>query len=152
MKVGSKARYAVMAIVDVAQHSGTGSAPLAEVAARQKISLSYLEQLFAMLRRGGVVISTRGPGGGYRLAKPAAETTIRSIFEAVDDAGGQANGQPNGEANGHAGTEESGPTAELWSDLQDHIRDFLDNVSVGDVLAGRSSPPSGDRPQGHLSV
>ncbi len=68
------------------------------------------------------------------------------IFEAVDDADGQSNGpaigQTNDQANGRASTEASGPTAELWSDLQDHIRDFLDNVSVGDVLAGRSSPPS----------
>ena len=94
MKLGSKVRYAVMAIVDVAQHSDSGAVPLADVAARQKISLSYLEQLFAMLRRGGVVVSARGPGGGYRLARPARETTIRAIFDAVEDPAGVADDHP----------------------------------------------------------
>jgi Rrf2 family iron-sulfur cluster assembly transcriptional regulator len=127
MKLGSKVRYAVMAIVDVAQHSDSGAVPLADVAARQKISLSYLEQLFAMLRRGGVVVSARGPGGGYRLAKPARETTIRAIFDAVED--------PTGGADDHPA--DGGITASLWTDLQGHIRDFLDSVSVADVLGGR---------------
>jgi Rrf2 family iron-sulfur cluster assembly transcriptional regulator len=132
MKVGSKVRYAVMAIVDVAQHSESGAVPLADVAARQKISLSYLEQLFAMLRRSGVVVSARGPGGGYRLAKPARETTIRAIFDAVDD---PANG-----ADDHPAAEGGSLTASLWTDLQSHIRDFLDGVSVADVLGGQPVP------------
>ncbi|MBI1361514.1 MAG: Rrf2 family transcriptional regulator [Alphaproteobacteria bacterium] len=148
MKVGSKARYAVMAIVDVARHSGSGAVPLAEVASRQKISLSYLEQLFAMLRKSGVVVSARGPGGGYRLAKPAEDTTIRSIFEAVDDPA-----PSNGGSDGQAAEAEISPIGELWSDLQDHIRDFLDNVSVGDVLAGRRAVPiAGDRPETRFSA
>jgi Rrf2 family iron-sulfur cluster assembly transcriptional regulator len=143
MKVGSKVRYAVMAIVDVAQHSDSGAVPLADVAARQKISLSYLEQLFAMLRRSGVVISARGPGGGYRLAKSARETTIRAIFDAVDEPG-------NG-ADDHPAADSGSITAGLWADLQGHIRDFLDGVSVADVLAGqpvpqRATPPFRPRP------
>ncbi len=130
MKVGSKVRYAVMAIVDVAQHGESGAVPLADVAARQKISLSYLEQLFALLRRSGVVISARGPGGGYRLAKPARDTTIRAVFDAVDE---PANGSDN-----HPAAQEDSVTAGLWTDLQGHIRDFLDGVTVADVLAGQS--------------
>jgi Rrf2 family iron-sulfur cluster assembly transcriptional regulator len=128
MKVGSKVRYAVMAIVDVAQNSGSGAVPLADVAARQKISLSYLEQLFAMLRRSGVVLSARGPGGGYRLAKPAKETTIRAIFDAVDE---------GNSPDDHPASDAGSPTAGLWNGLQDHIRDFLDGVTVADVLGGR---------------
>lgn len=131
MKVGSKVRYAVMAIVDVAQHAESGAVPLADVAARQKISLSYLEQLFAMLRRSGVVTSARGPGGGYRLAKPARETTIRAVFDAVDE---PANGSDD-----HPAARGDSATAGLWSDLQDHIRDFLDGVTIADVLGGQAS-------------
>jgi Rrf2 family iron-sulfur cluster assembly transcriptional regulator len=129
MKVGSKVRYAVMAIVDVAQHAESGAVPLADVAARQKISLSYLEQLFALLRRSGVVVSARGPGGGYRLAKPARETTIRAVFDAVDD---PANGSDD-----HPASSGDSVTASLWTDLQGHISDFLDGVTVADVLGGR---------------
>ena len=131
MKVGSKVRYAVMAIVDVAEHAESGAVPLADVAARQKISLSYLEQLFAMLRRSGVVISARGPGGGYRLAKPARETTIRAVFDAVDE--------PASGSDDHPAAQADSATASLWSELQDHIRDFLDGVTVADVLGARSS-------------
>ena len=131
MKVGSKVRYAVMAIVDVAQHAESGAVPLADVAARQKISLSYLEQLFAMLRRSGVVTSARGPGGGYRLAKPARETTIRAVFDAVDE--------PASGSDDHPAARGDSATAGLWSDLPDHIREFLDGVTVADVLGGQAS-------------
>ena len=83
MKLSTKGRYAVMAMVDLAKASGShGGGPivLADIAERQEISLSYLEQLFSKLRKAGVVLSTRGPGGGYRLARPAGELRIADIM------------------------------------------------------------------------
>jgi Rrf2 family iron-sulfur cluster assembly transcriptional regulator len=137
MKVGSKGRYAVVAIVDVAVHGKSGAVSLADVAQRQDISLSYLEQLFAMLRRNGLVISSRGPGGGYRLAKPAEETTIREVFEAVDESASRP------------GQDGEGPTAgpgraiaePLWNALSAQIGTFLGGVTVADVIAGRVGAP-----------
>ena len=85
MKLSTKGRYAVMAMVDLARHSQGKPVALNDIATRQEISLSYLEQLFAKLRRGGLVISARGPGGGYRLARGANETRIADIILAVDE-------------------------------------------------------------------
>src|SRR5271165_706846 len=86
MRLSTKGRYAVMAMADLAAHDGaTRPLSLAEIAKRQEISLSYLEQLFAKLRRGGLVRSVRGPGGGYRLSRPAAELRISDIILAVDE-------------------------------------------------------------------
>ena len=87
MKLSTRGRYAVMAMADLARHAGTSGSgahvPLAEIARRQEISLPYLEQLFGKLRRGGLVAATRGPGGGYRLAQPAAEMRIADIIIAI---------------------------------------------------------------------
>ena len=85
MRLSTKGRYAVMAMTDLARHGADRAVSLAEIAARQEISLSYLEQLFARMRRGGLVKSVRGPGGGYRLARPAAETSVAEIVVAVDE-------------------------------------------------------------------
>jgi Rrf2 family iron-sulfur cluster assembly transcriptional regulator len=85
MRLSTKGRYAVMAMTDLARHGADRAVSLAEIASRQEISLSYLEQLFARLRRGGLVKSARGPGGGYRLAKPAYETSVAEIVLAVDE-------------------------------------------------------------------
>ena len=85
MRLSTKGRYAVMAMVDLAQHSAGDPISLAEIADRQEISLSYLEQLFAMLRKGGLVKSVRGPGGGYLLAHDRGETRIADIILAVDE-------------------------------------------------------------------
>ncbi len=128
MRVGSKGRYAVVALVDVASHSGGSPVPLADVALRQKISLSYLEQLFAMLRRGNLVVSSRGPGGGYRLQRPAGAITIGEVFRAVEE---------TGELPDRGWGAGDGPTARLWSALDDHISAFLAGVSVADVMAGK---------------
>jgi len=128
MRVGSKGRYAVIALIDVARNSDIGPVPLAEVAERQKISLSYLEQLFAMLRRSNLVVSSRGPGGGYRLQRPSAEVSIGEVFRAVEETG-------NGHDRDWPGM--TGITSSLWSALDDHIRDFLASVSVADVMAGK---------------
>ena len=126
MRVGSKGRYAVIALIDVANNSGTGPVPLAEVAERQKISLSYLEQLFAMLRRSNVVVSSRGPGGGYRLQRAAGDISIGEVFRAVEETGADRDWPRL-----------NGATAQLWSALDDLIRDFLEGVTVADVMAGR---------------
>src|SRR5271167_5184702 len=85
MRLSTKGRYAVMAMADLAQHDGQGPVSLAEIAERQEISLSYLEQLFAMLRKSGLVKSVRGPGGGYLLAHDRGETRIADIILAVDE-------------------------------------------------------------------
>src|SRR4249919_3841798 len=86
MRLSTKGRYAVMAMADLAGHEAEARpVSLADIAARQEISLSYLEQLFAKLRRGGLVTSVRGPGGGYRLSRPAREVRIADIIVAVDE-------------------------------------------------------------------
>src|SRR3954465_9590954 len=85
MKLGTRARYAVMAMVDLARHGENGPVPLAEIARRQEISLAYLEQLFAKLRRSGLVKSVRGPRGGYLLARTADDTRISDAIMAVDE-------------------------------------------------------------------
>jgi Rrf2 family iron-sulfur cluster assembly transcriptional regulator len=139
MRVGSKGRYAVVALIDVAQNSGTGPVPLAEVADRQKISLSYLEQLFAMLRRNNVVVSSRGPGGGYRLQRSAGAISIGEVFRAVEETGAERDWPRGG-----------GATIALWAALDEHIRDFLESLTVADVMAGRvNSHFAGDIPNGH---
>jgi Rrf2 family transcriptional regulator, iron-sulfur cluster assembly transcription factor len=128
MRVGSKGRYAVIALVDVATHSASRPVALAEVAERQQISLSYLEQLFAMLRKAGLVVSSRGPGGGYRLQRPGDEITVGEVFRAVEEPG-------NAENNGRDWS--GGATAGLWRALDDHIRDFLEGVAISDVISGK---------------
>ena len=85
MKLSTKGRYAVMAMVDLARHAQAKPVSLSDIATRQEISLSYLEQLFARLRRAGLVKSVRGPGGGYRLARGSAETRVSEIILAVDE-------------------------------------------------------------------
>jgi Rrf2 family iron-sulfur cluster assembly transcriptional regulator len=85
MQLSTKGRYAVMAMVDMARQGECRAVKLAEIADRQEISLAYLEQLFARLRRAGLVVSVRGPGGGYRLARCASETDVAAIVRAVDE-------------------------------------------------------------------
>lgn len=128
MKVSSKGRYAVVGLLDVAENSAARPASLADVAARQRISLSYLEQLFAHLRRAGLVAASRGPGGGYRLSRPAAEITILEVFQAVEDVANSP-----GEGNSRDWTD--GPAAELWQSLDDHISKFLEKTRLSDLMA-----------------
>jgi len=137
MRLSTKGRYAVMAMTDLAkrQDESEGRAvALAEIAGRQQISLSYLEQLFARLRRKGLVISARGPGGGYRLARPAASITVSEIVDAVDEpirATRCEEGSP-----GCLGGERC-LTHDLWSELGEQIRLFLAHVTLADVVEGR---------------
>ena len=128
MKLSAKGRYAVMAICDLATSTDGRPVSLAEIAERQDISLSYLEQLFAKLRRAGVVKSVRGPGGGYLPARPLKDITIASIVAAVDhtDAAEKA-----------ARVAEPKPiTHDLWEQLGNQVHWFLKRVSVADGLRG----------------
>lgn len=120
---------------------------LAEIAAAQMLSLAYLEQLFARLRRAGLVLATRGPGGGYRLARPPAAIAIAEIVEAVEEPIGATRCEEGGP--GCMGNGERCLTHELWAELGDQIRLFLQHVTLADVvenrIAGRAVPP---RPSG----
>ena len=152
MKLGTKGRYAVMAMAELALRTGGSSeaqpVTLAEIAARQEISQSYLEQLFGRLRRAGLVRSARGPGGGYRLARPPAELRIADIVVAVDESL-RATRCPPGSGKGCMKEANRCVTHDLWDELGIHIHDFLNAVSLEDVCArrvlGMSGRLSGDR-------
>lgn len=137
MRLSTKGRYAVMAMTDLAlrqDNAGRGVA-LSDVAGRQEISLSYLEQLFARLRREGLVVSARGPGGGYRLARPPAEIAVGQIVRAVDE---PIKATRCSAARGCMKKGERCLTHDLWDDLGRHIESYLDSVSLADVLSGRA--------------
>jgi Rrf2 family iron-sulfur cluster assembly transcriptional regulator len=136
MKLSTKGRYAVMAMVDLAAQNSDRPIALAEIAERQDISLSYLEQLFAKLRRGGLVASVRGPGGGYRLARPAEETRIADIILAVDEPIRATRCTP-GQPHGCRGSKSRCLTHDLWEELGSQIYLFLAAVSVADVVERR---------------
>ncbi len=133
MRLTTKGRYAVTSILDLALHQDAGPIPLAKISARQDISQSYLEQLFAQLRRRGLVQSVRGPGGGYHLGKPADSINIAEVIDAVNETtdatrcGGTSDCQ-NGE---------TCLTHYLWMDLSEQIRDFLGDISVADLVLRR---------------
>ena len=136
MKLSTKGRYAVMALVDLAANDSGRPIALAEIAERQEISLSYLEQLFAKLRRGGLVKSVRGPGGGYRLAHPAEETRISDVILAVDEPIRATRCQP-GQPYGCRGNQSRCMTHDLWEELSNQIYLFLSSVTVADVVSRR---------------
>jgi Rrf2 family iron-sulfur cluster assembly transcriptional regulator len=137
MRLSTKGRYAVMAMADLArrQDEPCRAVALAEIASRQEISLSYLEQLFARLRRKGLVQSARGPGGGYRLSRTAAETTIADIVHAVDEPLRATRCAEQGKGCMLKG--ERCLTHDLWEHLGDRIEDYLASVSLADVISGR---------------
>jgi len=130
MRLTTKGRFAVTAMIDVAMHNGEGPVTLAGVADRQKISLSYLEQLFGKLRRYGLVDSVRGPGGGYNLARPATSVSVADIITAVDEpidatkCGGKENCQDDKRCMTH----------ELWANLNAHIFTFLRSVTLEQLV------------------
>ena len=133
MKLTTKGRYAVMAIVDLASQSGEQPTALAEIAERQDISLSYLEQLFAKLRRAGLVKSVRGPGGGYLLAYPSEDMRVADIILAVDEPIRATRCTP-GSPTGCMGLGSRCQTHDLWEELGRQIHVFLSSVSVADVV------------------
>jgi Rrf2 family iron-sulfur cluster assembly transcriptional regulator len=137
MRLSTKGRYAVMAMADLAGHEANAKpVSLADIAARQEISLSYLEQLFAKLRRGGLVSSVRGPGGGYRLSRPASEVRIADIIIAVDEPM-TATRCKAGSPKGCTGTSSRCVTHDLWEELGRQIQVFLSSVSLADVVEKR---------------
>ena len=138
MRLSSKGRYAVMAMADLARHSAdpaVRAVALAEIAHRQDLSLPYLEQLFTRLRREGLVVSHRGPGGGYRLARPASELAVADIVTAVDEPLEtlRCKSKSTGCMPGGARC----LTHDLWDALGRQIHDFLAGVSLDDVAQGR---------------
>lgn len=142
MKLSTKGRYAVMAMVDLARQSEGRPVTLAEIAERQDISLSYLEQLFAKLRRGGLVKSVRGPGGGYMLARPAGAMPISDIILAVDEPIRATRCTP-GQAFGCSGNPDKCLTHDLWEELGNQIYLYLSHVMLEDVVAKRVIGTSG---------
>ena len=135
MRLSTKGRYAVMAMTDLAQREAGRAVCLADIAERQQISRPYLEQLFARLRRKGLVQSARGPGGGYRLARTAAETSIAEIVLAVDEPLRATRCDDQGKGCMLKG--ERCLTHDLWEDLGHRIEDYLASVSLADVVSGR---------------
>ena len=130
MRLTTKGRFAVTAMIDLAMRHGNGPVTLAGISDRQQISLSYLEQLFGKLRRHGLVESVRGPGGGYNLAKPSDRITVAEIILAVDEpldatrCGGMANCQD----------EQRCMTHDLWTSLNERIYEYLSSVSLKDMV------------------
>ena len=136
MKLSTKGRYAVMAMVDLAKYSQGRPVALAEIAERQEISLSYLEQLFAKLRRGGLIRSVRGPGGGYMLARLPIDTRVSDIILAVDEPI-RATRCRIGSPSGCQSDRSRCLTHDLWEELGNQIHIFLSSVSLDDVVQRR---------------
>ncbi|MGH6981655.1 MAG: Rrf2 family transcriptional regulator [Stellaceae bacterium] len=136
MRLSTKGRYAVMALVDLAKHSEGQPIVLADIAERQAISLSYLEQLFAKLRNAGLVKSVRGPGGGYLLGHGADETRISDIILAVDEPIRATRCSP-GAPMGCSGSTTRCLTHDLWEELGNQIHLYLSSVTLADVCAQR---------------
>jgi Rrf2 family iron-sulfur cluster assembly transcriptional regulator len=133
MKLTSKGRYAVTAMLDVALHAKQGPVPLTDISERQEISLSYLEQLFAKLRKRELVSSVRGPGGGYYLGREAALISIRDVIAAVDESVDAT--RCHGKGNCQNG--ERCLTHHLWSDLSERIESFLSDISLAELVEKR---------------
>jgi len=136
VKLSTKGRYAVMALVDLASQSDGRPVALADIAERQEISLSYLEQLFAKLRRGGLVRSVRGPGGGYLLARTADDTRVSDAILAVDEPI-RATRCKSGSSAGCRANKSRCLTHDLWEELGNQIHVFLNSVSLADVCNRR---------------
>lgn len=130
MKLTTRGRYAVTAMLDLALYEQQGPISLADISERQEISLSYLEQLFSRLRRSKLVASTRGPGGGYKIAHPLNEVSIADIVRAVNESvdttqcGGQKNCHQHGRCLTH----------DLWEGLSEQIDSFLSGISLQDLI------------------
>jgi Rrf2 family transcriptional regulator, iron-sulfur cluster assembly transcription factor len=144
MKLTSKGRYAVTAMLDLALHSQQGPVTLAGISKRQGISLSYLEQLFTRLRKQGLVNSTRGPGGGYSLSREAAQIAIADVIVAVDEHVDAT--RCGGRSDCHSG--QRCLTHELWSDLSEQIFGFLNGISLAELMERGGVREVADRQDG----
>lgn len=135
MRLTTKGRFAVTAMIDLALRESSGPVTLSAISRRQDISLSYLEQLFGKLRRHEIVESVRGPGGGYNLARSAGEVSVADIIIAVDEPLDST--QCGGKENCHGATAENGSrcmTHDLWSTLNSKMVDYLNSVSLQDLV------------------
>lgn len=130
MKLSTKGRYAVTAMMDLAIHDHEGPVTLADISNCQGISLSYLEQLFSKLRKSGLVEGVRGPGGGYRLGKPASHISIAQIIVAVDENIDATRCRGNEDCHGG----DKCLTHELWADLSDKLYNFLDDLTLASFI------------------
>ena len=130
MRLTTKGRFAVTAMLDLALHDGNGPVTLSAISQRQNISLSYLEQLFGRLRRNGLVESVRGPGGGYHLAKAADQTSVADIIIAVAETLDAT--QCGGKENCH--DDRRCMTHELWSRLNGKMHEYLESVKLADLV------------------
>ncbi|MGB7542573.1 MAG: Fe-S cluster assembly transcriptional regulator IscR [Burkholderiales bacterium] len=136
MKLTTKGRFAVTAMLDLAMHRGNGPVTLARISQRQSISLSYLEQLFGKLRRHALVDSVRGPGGGYTLARGLEKVSVADIIMAVDEPldATQCGGREN-----CLGEEQRCMTHDLWAKLNEKMYEYLDSVKLSDLVAQQAA-------------
>lgn len=134
MRLTTKGRYAVTAVLDLALHQDNGPVSLAAISERQGISLSYLEQLFAKLRRNHIVSSTRGPGGGYRLTSNVDEVSVSDVILAVDEACQVVDCSDSDGCHG----DYQCLTHDLWQELSNEIRSFLDGITLSEIMASES--------------
>lgn len=139
MKLSTKGRYAMVALTDLAIEAGDGLVSLAEISKRQDISLAYLEQLFVKLRRAGLVSSVRGPGGGYRLGKPAADIRVVEVLAAVDETV-DAMHKGAGASGGASGSRAQSLTNRLWEGLSAHVYVYLHQTRLSDLLENGLAP------------
>jgi len=139
VKLSTKGRYAVTALADIALQGGDKLVTLAEIAARQDVSLAYLEQLFVRLRKAGLVESVRGPGGGYRLGRPADKLRIIDIMSAVDETVSAIRCE-DGAEQGCGGSRAKCLTHDLWEQLSSHVHVFLSQVTIADVIGNTLAP------------
>ncbi len=131
MRLSTKARYAVTAMMHLAQYEGRGPLTLADISQEQGVSLSYLEQLFARLRKHGLVKGVRGPGGGYRLAQPATEISIARVIDAVDD---RTPAERERMFAPHLRAIRSEPH-NMWNDFSKRLYDFLNDMTLAEFVA-----------------
>ena len=149
MRLTTKGRYAVTAMLDLALHAGHGPVSLADISERQGISLSYLEQLFSKLRRNELVCSVRGPGGGYRLGRSCDDIYVAQVIDAVNESVDATRCKGSGSC-------QQGVTClthHLWHDLSEQIHSFLDGISLADLVARHEVQTVAGRQDGlqHLS-
>ena len=151
MKLTTKGRYAVAALADIAAFGGDGPVALPDVALRQGISAGYLEQLFAKLRRAGLVASARGVAGGYLLARPAGDIRIAEIVAAVDEVI-RTTGCAPGSSVGCQGKSARCLTHDLWDELGRHIEIFLNAATLEDVIERRVLGMAAVNPPGREEI
>lgn len=139
MKLSTKGRYAMVALADLALAKGDDLVSLAAISRRQDISLPYLEQLFVKLRRAGLVEAVRGPGGGYKLARPPSDIRISEVMEAVEETV-DAMHTGAGASGGLSGSRAQSLTNRLWESLSANVYVFLHQVRLSDVVKNDLTP------------